>query len=171
MKTRIIFFILIGWTLSLNSLVGQNKTKLSKGDIAYDFTETDDQGNKISLADYKGRAVLINFTATYYGPCWYTYNQMNELQNKYPDKLKIISFHMDEEKEKWKRMAEERSINFEVTSIWESDTKKELFDLYQANGFPYYVLIDDKGVVKKMWFGNSEKKLKRNLRKVVKKIE
>lgn len=67
-------------------------------------------------------------------------------------------------------MAKERGISFEITSIWESDVKKKMFEMYQANGFPYFLLIDDKGIVQKMWFGNSEKKLKRNLRKIIKKI-
>ena len=170
MKRELMFLFAIGLLVTTNRIFGQEPIKLSKGDIAYDFIEKDDEGNEVNLESYKGKVVLINFTATFCGPCWNTYNHMDELQKRYKEDLKIISFHLDEEKEIWKKTAKKKNINFDITSIWESNTKKEIFDIYGVNGFPYFVLIDEKGIVFKMWLGHNENKLERNLKKLIKRL-
>ena len=158
-------------TFPTNKLNGQSPTPLKKGDQAYNFTATDDKGNEIDLESLKGKIVLLNFTATFCGPCWDTYGQMDELQKKYGDQLKIISIHMDQEKEKWKKLAKKKNITFDVASVWESDQKNDLYEMYEANGFPYFVLIDQNGVVRKKWFGNYEKRLRKNIKKAIARLE
>ena len=79
-------------TCATNRLSSQSPSPLKKGDHAQHFVVTDDNGNLIDLKALKGKIVLLNFTATYCGPCWDTYGQMDELQKKYGDQLKIISF-------------------------------------------------------------------------------
>ena len=78
---------------------------------------------------------------------------------------------MDQNKDLWERRINEKGINFNVSSIWDSDQKDELFEMYGANGFPYFVLINEDGVVKKKWFGNLERKLNKNTKKAIRKIK
>lgn len=57
------------------------KTMLGK--VAPEFTLVDLSGKKVSLADYKGHAVVVNFWATYCGPCKLEMPWFQELENKY----------------------------------------------------------------------------------------
>ncbi len=53
------------------------------GKTAPPFTLTDTQGKKVSLADYKGRPVLVNFWATWCGPCKLEMPWLADLRTKY----------------------------------------------------------------------------------------
>ncbi len=145
----------------LNFTLAQSTSILEKGDLVPTFSEIDSQGDSINLDDYRGKVVLLNFTATWCGPCWETYTPMNELQNRYTENLVIISFHMDEMQEKWEKKAAKKGIEFDAISIWKSDTKKDIFNLFAPQLYPNFVLLDRNGVITKKWEGNSEKLLNR----------
>ena len=171
MRKTALLILITGSIFFGNNLFSQNAETLKKGDTAHNFIEVDDDGNKINLESYRGKIVLLNFTATYCGPCYETYNPMDVLQKKYKEELKIISFHMDQNKDLWEKRINEKGINFNVSSIWDSEQKDKLFEMYEANGFPYFVLINQEGVIIKKWFGNLEKKLNKNVKKAIRKIK
>ena len=98
-----------------------------------------------------------------------TYTPMNDLQEQYKDDLVIISFHMDKMKKKWTKKAESKGIVFDVISIWESDTKKELMASFAPELFPSFVLLDKDGQITKKWDGNLEKFLRKNVHKAMRK--
>ena len=127
--------------LSLISIIvySQNSLTVDVGDKAYNFIGLDEEGTEIKLSDYKGsKYVLLNFTATYCGPCWGTYDQMNQVQEKYRNELKVISFHWDDAKEQWHKMAKNANIDFKCTSIWEANNKEQVSKVYQIDGWPYF---------------------------------
>jgi cytochrome c biogenesis protein CcmG/thiol:disulfide interchange protein DsbE len=70
---------------------------LKVGDVAHDFTLNDLDGNLVSLADYRGRPVIVNFWATWCAPCRI---EMPELQAAYEeyqeDGLAILALDQDE---------------------------------------------------------------------------
>jgi len=143
---------------------------LDKGDHVPNFTEIDDSGNEINLIDYRGKVVLLNFTATWCGPCWETYTPMQNLQDRYKDNLVIISFHLDKMKKKWEKKAAEKGIQFDVISIWDSENKKDIMNSFAPDLFPSFVIIDKEGVIKKKWDGNSEKFLNRYVHQAMRKF-
>ncbi|WP_100613506.1 TlpA family protein disulfide reductase [Confluentibacter citreus] len=158
-------FILLSLALLFFShIYSQNNFTVDAGDQAYDFIGINEHGEEIKLSDYNGKKyILLNFTATYCGPCWGTYNQMNKVQEKYKNELKVISFHWDDAKEQWNKMAKRANIDFKCTSIWDAKNKDEISKIYQIDGWPYFFLIDKKGTIVEKWFGNNEKRLDRKL--------
>jgi cytochrome c-type biogenesis protein len=58
--------------------------------VAPDFTLTDTQGGKLSLSDYKGKVVLLDFWATWCGPCRIEIPWFVELQQKYRDQGFVV---------------------------------------------------------------------------------
>ncbi|MFO7593213.1 MAG: TlpA disulfide reductase family protein, partial [Pseudomonadota bacterium] len=64
-----------------------------------DFTLSDMQGNSHSLSDYRGKVVMVNFWATYCGPCIKEMPSMQRLKEKLGDKpFAILAVDMAEEK-------------------------------------------------------------------------
>ncbi len=67
------------------------------GQAAPSFTLVDLSGKKVSLADYKGHPVVLNFWATYCGPCKLEMPWFQDLQNKYKDKgLVVLGLDQDD---------------------------------------------------------------------------
>jgi thiol-disulfide isomerase/thioredoxin len=64
--------------------------KTMMGKAAPPFTLVDLNGKKVSLADYKGHPVVLNFWATYCGPCKLEMPWFQDLQNKYKDKGLVV---------------------------------------------------------------------------------
>lgn len=77
---------------------GENpEAKTMTGKAAPTFTLVDLDGKKVSLADYKGHPVVLNFWATYCGPCKLEMPWFQDLQNKYKDKgLVVLGLDQDD---------------------------------------------------------------------------
>jgi len=66
-------------------------------DPAPDFKAKDLDGKDLSLEGYKGKVILLNFWATWCGPCRAEIPSLIELQNKYKDRLQIIGMDIDDD--------------------------------------------------------------------------
>ncbi len=65
---------------------------------APDFTLTDSDGAKVKLADYRGKVVLLNFWATWCGPCQVEIPWFKEFQQQYKSKgFEVLGVSMDED--------------------------------------------------------------------------
>lgn len=62
---------------------------------APDFTVTDKDGNKVSLSDFGGKPVVINFWATWCGPCRSEMPAFEELYAKYGDEVSFVMINVD----------------------------------------------------------------------------
>ena len=72
----------------------------------WDFKLKDLDGKEVSLASFKGKVVLLNFWATWCGPCKAEIPGFVELQEKYRDKLTIIGYSVDDTAELAKKYAD-----------------------------------------------------------------
>lgn len=79
-----------------------------------DFTMKDLDGKQVSLSSYKGKVVLLNFWATWCGPCKAEIPGFVEIQEKYKDQLVIVGFSVDDTAEKARAYAAEYKVNYPV---------------------------------------------------------
>ena len=80
-----------------SSVVGSaaSVTEVSSSNKAPDFTLSDMQGNEVSLSDFKGNVVIINFWATWCGPCRFEIPDLIDLQEKYNGDLVVLGVSLD----------------------------------------------------------------------------
>ncbi len=84
-------------------------------DPAPDFNLTGLDGKPVTLAGYKDKAILLNFWATWCGPCRAEIPDLVELQNKYRDHLQIIGLVVDDDdRDAIKKFVGEFAINYPV---------------------------------------------------------
>jgi cytochrome c biogenesis protein CcmG/thiol:disulfide interchange protein DsbE len=100
-----------------------------KGKLAPDFALEDLSGRKVSLASYRGKAVMINFWATWCGPCKIETPWLVELRNQYAAQgFEILGVSTDDIDRDDKQKL--------------SDEKKEIARSVEQMHIPYPVLID-----------------------------
>jgi peroxiredoxin len=87
----------------------------ASGNAAPDFTVTDIDGKKLSLSDFKGKVVLLDFWATWCAPCRTEVPHFVDMQNKYgPDGFQVIGISMDDDAKPVQEFAREFKLNYPV---------------------------------------------------------
>jgi len=116
---------------------------LKKGQKAPDFITTDVHGETISLDNYRGKHVLINFWASWCGPCIEEMPAITALRKQYSvDNLAIIFFTLDEDSAAFAKAV--KKYNIEGTHIF---ANKDLIKTYGAQAIPKVYLIDPYGKI------------------------
>jgi thiol-disulfide isomerase/thioredoxin len=111
------------------------------------FTAVDLDGRSVSTQSFHGKVVLINFWATWCGPCRAEIPDLVALQDKYRDRLQVIGISQDEAPPAVvKRFAEEHKINYPVVM-----TTPEIDKLFPGiSALPTSYIVDrDARVVQK----------------------
>lgn len=127
-------------------LIASSKIGL-EGTQAVDFTQNDTANNPVSLSSFKGKYVLVDFWASWCGPCRHENPAVVEAYNTYKDKnFTILSVSLDQSKDKWIQAIHADNL------IWThvSDLKywqNEVAQLYKINGIPANMLIDPAGKI------------------------
>jgi thiol-disulfide isomerase/thioredoxin len=83
-------------------------------DPAPDFKLAGLDGKPVTLADSKGKVILLNFWATWCGPCRAEIPDLIELQNKYKDHLQILGLVVDDDPDAIKLFVGKSHINYPV---------------------------------------------------------
>lgn len=117
----------------------------SVGSKAPDFTLKDLDGNEVSLSEYRGNVILLNFWATYCGPCRVEMPSMEALNREMEGYgFVILAVSIDPYKSiKVKDFIEKKGYTFKVLH----SPKKEILNLYYFTGIPTTYIIDREGVI------------------------
>lgn len=122
-------------------------SEVKVGDVAPDFQLKNPKGELISLSSLRGQFVLIDFWASWCGPCRQENPDMVELYRDY-NKLgfEIIGVSLDDEKQRWTNAIGKDGIDWvHVSDLrgWKSAAGK----LYSVDAIPHTVLLDKEGKV------------------------
>lgn len=114
-----------------------------KGGEAPDFRVKDIKGNIVSLSDLLGKYVLLDFWASWCGPCMREMPKIKSLREKYSkDKLVIISVTLDKTYNNFSTAL--KKINADWTQIYQGN---DLVTRYAVGPIPQVFLINEKGIM------------------------
>ena len=119
------------------------------------FTLKDMNGVDVNLASFKGKVLLINFWATWCGPCRVEIPYLIELQQEYGDKLVVLGVSVDDTAEKLKPYANDMKINYPLLI---GNGRQDFQDAYGPFwGIPVTVFVDRDGRIHKKHSGIASK--------------
>ena len=120
-------------------------------DAPLNFTLKDMHGDDVVLSSYKGKVVILNFWATWCGPCKAEIPDLVKLQEQYRDDLVVLGFSVDDTPEKMKPYATEYKINYPLLV---GNGREDVQDAYGPLwGIPVSVIIDREGKIAKKHSG------------------
>ena len=148
-KKVLLLFLLV--TLSTLSN-GQTGTQI--GDKALNLSYDNPNGEKMSLSELKGKLVLIDFWASWCGPCRRenpnivdAYRKYHKTKFKGGNGLEIFSLSLDKNKDAWVKAINKDQLFWEyhVSDLggWQSDGSEK----YNVRSIPFNVLINGEGII------------------------
>ncbi len=137
------------------------------GQPAPDFALRSLGDQNLRLSEHLGDVVVINFWATWCGPCRQEMPLLDEIYNKYKlAGLTLLSINIDDSAERASEMAQTLKVTYPVLL----DERKEVSRAYDVGSMPLTVLIDREGVVRYVSEGfkpGYEKRYTEQLRKLL----
>ena len=116
---------------------------IKEGVQAPDFTGELIDGTSITLSELQGKPVIINFWATWCGPCVKEMPAFERLKDDFGDKIGIIAVNCGDDAGTVKDFVEENGYTFPVVL----DEEYSISMLYPTNSIPYTVVLDAEGKV------------------------
>lgn len=127
-----------------NSTVNEEQADQNLTDAQYveQATFTDFEGNTVSISDFEGKVVLIDFWETWCKPCLASFPTMQKVQEEYPDSFVVLAVTpgFSDTKEDAEDFAQEHDYTFEY--LMDSNN---LHRKLGVQGIPYKVYVDAEG--------------------------
>ena len=121
-----------------------NRERMKIGNPAPLFSYAGQDGKKLGPADYKGKILVIDFWASWCGPCRGEIPNIKKDYEKYDGKgVEFLSVSVDAKKDEWEKALKEENMPW--AQVYTGDAGKEIMELYQFSGIPFIVLVDADG--------------------------
>jgi thiol-disulfide isomerase/thioredoxin len=116
---------------------------------APDFTLVDLEGQSVSLSDYLGTPVMVNFWATWCPPCRAEMPLIQDFQDRYADDFVVLAVNGGETAQEVEAFVSEQGFNM----VFLLDPEFAVAELFQVRGFPTSIFITAEGVAEKVHIG------------------
>ena len=127
----------------LENLIQRGKN-CTVGHEAPNFELITSTGGKIALSSLRGKYVLIDFWASWCGPCRREIPNIKKVYAEFKDKgLQVVGVSIDNSDKAWRKALEEENIDYLQLYDPEGITSK----LYNYNGIPFIILISPEGII------------------------
>lgn len=124
------------------------------GNPATNFTLSDLAGNTVSLADFKGQPVILNFWATWCGPCEAEMPEIDKAYLKHKEEgLVVLAINLAEHPDTVKSFVDYYDLAFTILL----DRDKAVGKLYGARALPTTYFIDRSGTIVHTYYGQMDK--------------
>ncbi len=121
--------------------------KTAIGNDAPEFAQNDASGKSVSLESFKGKYVLVDFWASWCGPCRAENPNVLKAYSKYhPKGFDILGVSLDEKKDKWEEAIKKDKLNWTQVSDLQG-WKNSVAVLYGVQAIPMNFLIDKDGKI------------------------
>ncbi|RMD85877.1 MAG: TlpA family protein disulfide reductase [Candidatus Dadabacteria bacterium] len=128
--------------ISLFACTKGKRSGISPGDFAPNFSARDITGKKVSLADFRGKVVLINFWASWCAPCVQEMPSLERLYERLQSRgLVVLAIGVDDEEKNLRAFVEEYDLTFPVLL----DLQGKIKHTYRVSGVPESLVVDRSG--------------------------
>lgn len=138
--------LILGLLLCITTTSKAQVVGLDVGDIAPEIDLPDTKGNNVALSSLRGDIVLVDFWASWCGPCIKEQPQLIKLNNAYAGKFSIYSVSMDTKKPLWLAAIAKQKLSWTQVSdlkYWNSPVVSD----YMLQSVPLNYLIDKNGII------------------------
>lgn len=129
---------------SLEEQMG-NERLFGYGQVAPDFVQNDPDGKPVSLKDFRGKYVLVDFWASWCGPCRQENPNVVQAYKKYKAKnFTVLGVSLDRDKPRWLQAINDDQLTWPHVSdlkFWQNEVAK----LYKVSSIPQNFLLDPEG--------------------------
>jgi peroxiredoxin len=159
MKKVVALALPVAFLLFLGAALPRGGHSQSNFPKAPDFKVTDLNGKSISLSDYEGKVLFLNFWATWCPPCRAEIPDFVEVYGREkPKGLEILGISLDTKpKDVVVAFVEKLKINYPVVLETRSATEKIVLDYEMGNAIPVTIVIDKKGRVRAKQVGQLDR--------------
>ncbi len=156
MRTRMVFAVLLLAVICV--LIIRDAMRSGPGEgiavglRAPGFHLQDLEGREVSLEQFKGKIVMLDFWATWCGPCRLTMPVLEELQREHPNEFTLLAVNLGEDRDLVIPYVKRRNIQARVLL----DSDGTVGAAYQSSQIPMQVLIDQSGIIRHIQQGYYE---------------
>jgi peroxiredoxin len=141
---------------------------VASADAAPDFTLPSSKGDNVRLAEQRGQVVMLNFWASWCGPCRKEMPLLDAMYQRYSSAgFVLYGVNVEEDNTDAKKLLKELGVTFPVLF----DTESKASSLYNVDAMPTTVLIDKKGQVRfvnRGYKAGDENKYRDQIRELIK---
>jgi cytochrome c biogenesis protein CcmG/thiol:disulfide interchange protein DsbE len=139
------------WTSRVSVMADQNPLtpEPALGRPAPDFTLTTVTGETLQLANLRGQPVVLNFWATWCGPCIREMPALQSAAKRFEGQVAFVGVDQGEAPEVVEAYIDDLGITFQVPL----DTDMAVGNRYNVQGMPTTYFVDANGVIRHMWMG------------------
>ena len=121
--------------------------KLHTGQPAPDFTLKDIEGKEVSLKDFKGKTIYLDFWATWCSPCIAEIPDAKKLEEEFKTRdVVFLYISIDQNEETWRKIIGEKQMGgVQLISI--EGFSSEIAQKYKLKAVPTYILINKTGIM------------------------